>query len=187
MSDLKFVAKGNVIFINGHVTPPVYSFVSSLPGYKKYTDYGVMFAATRVHIGKFFEAFPDAQVEDRDGTLGAFFKKATPIIEHERLTKPKVKPFAHQAKALNVGLSRDKYAFFYQMGTGKSAIILNLAAELFARGDIDRAIIITTKRVVPQIVRNNIRSISRPACSARLRRFRRPRQISCLNIRSIIC
>lgn len=152
MSDLKFVAKGNAIFINGHVTPPVYSFISSLPGYKKYTDYGVMFAATRVHLELFYKTFTDAQIEDRDGTLDAFFNKLSPIVEHERLTRPKIKPFEHQERALNAGLSRDKYAFFYEMGTGKSAIILNLAAELFARGEISRAIILTTKRVVPQIV-----------------------------------
>lgn len=152
MSDLKFVAKGNALFINGHITPPIYSFLSSLPGHKKYTDHGAMFAATRTHMELFLKMFGPVEIRDVDGTLEDLCKPIPPIVEHERQTTPKVTPFAHQAKALNVGLSRDKYAFFYEMGTGKSAIILNLAAELFARGDIDRAIIITTKRVVPQIV-----------------------------------
>ena len=152
MSDLKFVAKGKALFINGHITPPIYSFLSSLPGHKKYTDHGAMFAATRTHMELFQKMFGDVDIRDVDGTLDALFKPIPPIVEHERQTTPKVTPFAHQAKALNVGLSRDKYAFFYQMGSGKSAIMLNLCAELYARGDIERAIILTTKRVVPQIV-----------------------------------
>jgi SNF2 family DNA or RNA helicase len=152
MSNLKFVAKGKAVFINGHITPPIYSFLASLPGHKKYTDYGAMFAATRTHLERFRETFGDVEIRDTDGTLAELFKPIPPIVEHERRTTPTVTPFAHQEKALNVGLSRDKYAFFYEMGLGKTAIMLNLCAELYARGEIDRAIIITTKRVVPQIV-----------------------------------
>jgi superfamily II DNA or RNA helicase len=152
MPDLTYVAKGKAIFINGHITPPVYSFLSTLPGHKKFTDYGAMFAATRSHLEMFRKVFGDVEIQDKDGTLADIIRPIPPIITHERITKPKVTPFAHQARALNIGLSRDKFAFFYEMGTGKSAIMLNLCAELFMRREIDRAIIITTKRVVPQIV-----------------------------------
>ena len=152
MSDLTYVAKGKAIFINGHITPPIYSFLSTLPGHKKYTDHGAMFAATRTHLEMFRKVFGDVEIQDKDGTLENITKPIPPIVTHDRITKPKIAPFSHQARALDIGLSRDKYAFFYEMGLGKTAIILNLCAELYVRKEIDRAIIISTKRVVPQIV-----------------------------------
>ena len=91
-------------------------------------------------------------ITDQDGTIDALYKPLPPIVQHRRNATSKIPLFEHQKHALDIGLSREQFAFFYSMGTGKSAIMLNLAAELYARGDIDRAIIITTKRVVPQLV-----------------------------------
>lgn len=152
MNDLVITARRKIVTVNGHLPPTFYSFIGRLPGYKKYTSTGAVFAANRTHMDLFKEAFPDLKIVDQDGTLEALYKPVPPIVEHERKTSSKIPLFNHQRHALNVGLSREQYAFFYSMGTGKTAIMLNLAAELFARGDIERAIIITTKRVVPQLV-----------------------------------
>lgn len=152
MNDLVITARRKIVTVNGHLPPTFYSFIGRLPGYKKYTSTGAVFAANRTHMDLFRETFPDLEIVDQDGTLEALYKPVPPIVEHERKTSSKIPLFNHQRHALNVGLSREQYAFFYSMGTGKTAIMLNLAAELFARGDIERAIIITTKRVVPQLV-----------------------------------
>lgn len=152
MTDLKIFARRKIVTIAGHLPPAFYSFIGKLPGYKKYTATGATFGATRTHINLFREMFPSEVIEDHDGTIAALYKPIPEIVEHPRLTRSQMPLFAHQSHALNVGLSRDIYAFFYSMGTGKSAIMLNLAAELFARKEIDRAIIVTTKRVVPQLV-----------------------------------
>lgn len=152
MNDLVITARRKIVTVNGHLPPTFYSFIGRLPGYKKYTSTGAVFAANRTHMDLFRETFPDLKIVDQDGTLEALYKPVPPIVEHERKTSSKIPLFNHQRHALNVGLSREQYAFFYSMGTGKTAIMLNLAAELFARGDIERAIIITTKRVVPQLV-----------------------------------
>lgn len=152
MVELKITARRKMVTLTGHLPPAFYSFISRLPGYKKYTTTGAIFAATRTHIDLFRETFPDETIEDQDDTLSALYKPIPEIVTHKRLTQEKIPLFSHQAHALNVGLSRDIYAFFYSMGTGKSAIMLHLAAELFAREEIDRVIIITSKRVVPQLV-----------------------------------
>ena len=152
MNDLIITARRKVVTVTGHLPPPFYSFISRLPGYKKYTSTGCVFAATRPHVDLFRETFPELEISDQDNTLANLYKPIPAIVAHDRLTQSKVPLFAHQRQALDIGLSRDYYAFFYSMGTGKSAIMLHLAAELFARDQIDRVIIITSKRVVPQLV-----------------------------------
>lgn len=152
MGELTFTARRKMVTITGHLPPAIYTFISTLPGYKKYTVTGAIFAANRTHIDMFREKFPDTPIADQDGSISVLYKPIPPIVEHPRKTTSKIPLFQHQKHALNVGLSRDQYAFFFSMGTGKTAIMLHLAAELFARGEIDRAIIVTTKRVVPQLV-----------------------------------
>ena len=124
MDDLKLVARRKVVTVTGHLPPSFYSFIGRLPGYKKYTATGAVFAANRTHIDLLRETFPDLQVEDQDNSISVLYKPLPPIVEHERRTESKVPLFEHQKQALNVGLSRDQYAFFYSMGTGKTAIIL---------------------------------------------------------------
>lgn len=152
MDELKITARRKIVTLTGHLPPAFYSFIAKLPGYKKYTATGAVFAANRTHIDLFREMFPDTEIVDQDGSIAALYKPIPPIVEHERRTESQMPLFAHQKHALNVGLSRDIYGFFYSMGTGKTAIMLHIAAELFARNEIDRAIIVTTKRVVPQLV-----------------------------------
>jgi hypothetical protein len=148
----KVSAYRKAVTITGHLTRDFYTFLGSLPGYKKFTATGAVFAATRPHIDAFRAAFPSIDIDDRDGTIANIYKPIPEIIDHGRKTTAPVPLFAHQKHAINIGLSREYYGFFYSMGTGKSAVMLNLAAELGARQIIDRAIIISTKRVVPQLV-----------------------------------
>jgi hypothetical protein len=154
---LSIIAKRKAVTITGHLTRELYTFLGSLPGYKKYTATGAVFAATRPHIDAFMQSFPSIDIIDEDGTIEALYKPIPAIVEHERVTTAPVELFAHQKHAVNVGLSREYYAFWHEMGTGKSAVQLNLVAELGARQLIDRAIIFAPKRVVPQILDEQIK------------------------------
>ena len=115
-----------------------------------------MFAATRVHVRAFRDAFPDATIDDRDGTLANVERVIPEVVDIERRTVSRMPLFEHQRRAINTAFARDYYAFFHDMGLGKSASIINIAAELFAHGKITRAIVITTKRVVPQFLNEQI-------------------------------
>ena len=51
--------------------------------------------------------------------------------------KFKTKPYAHQITALEKSWQREYYAYFMEMGTGKSKVLIDNAAMLYDQGKID--------------------------------------------------
>ena len=54
----------------------------------------------------------------------------------------KTKPFKHQLQALEKSWSKQAWAWFMEMGTGKTKVCIDNIAMLYDRGKIDRAIVI---------------------------------------------
>ncbi len=48
----------------------------------------------------------------------------------------KTKPYQHQLKALELGADKKEYAYFMEMGTGKTKVALDTAAMLYDEGKI---------------------------------------------------
>ena len=61
--------------------------------------------------------------------------------------KFKTKPYAHQLKALEMSWNREVFAYFTEMGTGKSKVLLDNIAMLYDKGKIDGVLIIAPKGV----------------------------------------
>jgi len=61
--------------------------------------------------------------------------------------KFKTKPYAHQLKALEMSWKREVFAYFMEMGTGKSKVLLDNIAMLYDKGKIDGVLIIAPKGV----------------------------------------
>ena len=61
--------------------------------------------------------------------------------------KFKTKPYDHQITALEKSWSKEVYAYFMEMGTGKTKVALDNIAMLYDRGKIDSALIIAPKGV----------------------------------------
>ena len=61
--------------------------------------------------------------------------------------KFKTKPYANQLKALEMSWSKEVFAYFMEMGTGKSKVLLDNIAMLYDRGKINGALIIAPKGV----------------------------------------
>ena len=59
----------------------------------------------------------------------------------------KTEPFAHQAEVLKKSWDKINWAYFLEMGTGKSKIAIDNAAILFERGEIDTFIVVAPKGV----------------------------------------
>ena len=59
----------------------------------------------------------------------------------------KTKPYAHQADVLEVSWDKVNWAYFLEMGTGKSKICIDNAAILYECGEIDTFIVIAPKGV----------------------------------------
>ena len=61
--------------------------------------------------------------------------------------KFKTKPYAHQKSALEKSWHKDEFAYFMEMGTGKSKVLVDNIAMLYNKGAIDAALIIAPKGV----------------------------------------
>ena len=62
--------------------------------------------------------------------------------------KFKMKPYAHQLTALEKSWNRDTFAYFMEMGTGKTKVLIDNLAMLYDKGKVDGALIVAPKGVV---------------------------------------
>ena len=62
--------------------------------------------------------------------------------------KFKMKPYAHQLTALEKSWNRETYAYFMEMGTGKTKVLIDNLAMLYDKGKVNGALIIAPKGVV---------------------------------------
>ena len=59
-----------------------------------------------------------------------------------------MKPYAHQVTALEKSWNKETFAYFMEMGTGKSKVLIDNIAMLYDKGKIDGALIIAPKGVI---------------------------------------
>jgi SNF2 family DNA or RNA helicase len=62
--------------------------------------------------------------------------------------KFKTKPYAHQLTALEKSWNRETYAYFMEMGTGKTKVLIDNLAMLYDKGKVNGALIIAPKGVI---------------------------------------
>ena len=82
--------------------------------------------------------------------------------------KFKTKPYGHQLTALEKSWNRETYAYFMEMGTGKTKVLIDNVAMLYDKGKINGALIICPKGVMgtwrhqelPAHLPNHIESMS---------------------------
>ena len=62
--------------------------------------------------------------------------------------KFKTEPYKHQITALEKSWNRETYAYFMEMGTGKTKVLIDNAAMLYDKGKIDGLLIVAPKGVI---------------------------------------
>jgi SNF2 family DNA or RNA helicase len=62
--------------------------------------------------------------------------------------KFKTKPYQHQLTALEKSWNRETYAYFMEMGTGKTKVLIDNVAMLYDKGKIDGLLVIAPKGVI---------------------------------------
>jgi SNF2 family DNA or RNA helicase len=62
--------------------------------------------------------------------------------------KFKTKPYAHQMTALKKSWNKESYAYFMEMGTGKTKVLIDNLAMLYDKGKVNGALIIAPKGVI---------------------------------------
>ena len=60
----------------------------------------------------------------------------------------RLKPYAHQLTALEKSWNKENFAYFMEMGTGKTKVLIDNMSMLYDKGKIDGALIIAPKGVV---------------------------------------
>jgi SNF2 family DNA or RNA helicase len=70
--------------------------------------------------------------------------------------KFKTKPFEHQLKALEMSWDKKVFAYFMEMGTGKSKVLIDNISMLYDKGKINGALIIAPKGVYKNWVTSEI-------------------------------
>ena len=61
--------------------------------------------------------------------------------------KFKTKPYAHQLKALNKSHNKELFAYFKEMGTGKSKVLIDNVSMLYDKGKINGFLLVAPKGV----------------------------------------
>lgn len=81
-------------------------------------------------------------------------KKAPPPppapLANELFWRPRLTPFDHQATAFALGAPKEAFAYLMDMGTGKTKVGIDDAAYHYARGEIDRVLVIAPNGVHEQ-------------------------------------
>ena len=62
--------------------------------------------------------------------------------------KFKTRPYEHQLKALEMSWNKETFAYFMEMGTGKTKVLIDNMAMLYDKGKINGALIIAPKGVI---------------------------------------
>ena len=70
--------------------------------------------------------------------------------------KFKTQPYAHQMTALEKSWNKESYAYFMEMGTGKTKVLIDNMSMLYDKGKIDGALIIAPKGVVGTWYKNEL-------------------------------
>ena len=70
--------------------------------------------------------------------------------------KFKTKPYVHQVRALQLSWEKSYFAYFMEMGTGKSKVLLDNIAMLYDQGKINGALIVAPKGVIGTLYKQEI-------------------------------
>ena len=70
--------------------------------------------------------------------------------------KFRTKPYKHQLTALEKSWNKETYAYFMEMGTGKTKVLIDNMSMLYDRGKIDGALIVAPKGVIKTIQKSEV-------------------------------
>ena len=70
-----------------------------------------------------------------------------PIESDVMRYKFKYQPYEHQLEALKMSWNKKEFAYFMDMGTGKSKVLIDNMCVLYDRGEITGALIVAPKGV----------------------------------------
>ena len=73
--------------------------------------------------------------------------------------KFKTKPYKHQMTALEKSWNKENFAYFMEMGTGKTKVLIDNMSMLYDKGKIDGALIVAQKVLLKLGMNKNFQHI----------------------------
>jgi len=136
-----------------------------LPGYKKFVNDSLLFETS----GKNIEYLLEKSNIEWSGEAAEIANKHRARLENESKMKEqkgaevssshfkfKTEPFSHQLKAFELSKDAEYYGYLMEMGTGKTKVIIDNAAYLYEKGEIDGLMIVAPNGVHAQWVNEQI-------------------------------
>jgi hypothetical protein len=132
-----------------------FSKLNAMPGRKKWTGEGreLIFQPSGANIEFLLEHCPEATWEGEAAKLRDNYLDLKMREENTRQEKKeqlvdnsgyvfRTVPFAHQCQAFLLNKDKEVFALLHEQGTGKTKVIIDTAAYLFEKGEIDTLIVV---------------------------------------------
>ncbi len=149
---------GKYCIIKSKLEGDTFEKLSSLPGFKRWIGRDLLFDPTGANIERIHKFFPNAEWDE--SAIPALNKYIDNLkaLEETRKFKEKplpinddfkfgTKPFEHQRKAFYMSRDKKEFALLMEQGTGKTKVIIDNAAYLYSKGEINSLIVIAPNGV----------------------------------------
>jgi len=160
------IQRGVTTLIFDRATPAVIDLSGRLPGKRRWKDGKLFVDATGANIQAILETFPTASelgLPAIDDYLGARqagqavrLQKASELPPEASAFPFKTQPFHHQRKAFAISRNSEFFAYFMEMGTGKSKLAVDVTGSLAIQGHVDTMFILAPNGVHRQWVEQAI-------------------------------
>ena len=149
---------GKYLVIKSKLVGDTFEKLSTLPGFKKWVGRDLLFDPTGANIDRIRKYFPEAEWdESASPALDQYIsnlKEMEANIQMKKAELPsnddydfKTKPFDHQRKAFYMSRDKKAFALLMEQGTGKTKVIIDNAAYLYAKGEITSIVVIAPNGV----------------------------------------
>lgn len=157
-------ARGKYCYANVKLTSEATRHLSTLPGFSKWVGRKMMFAPTGANIKHIQKHWPDAEWDDESKLiLEEYIKSLRAADDKIKFSVPEnddfmfeTKPFDHQRKAFYMSRDKKNFALLMEQGTGKTKVIIDNAAYLYANNKITALVIIAPNGVHRNWLNNEV-------------------------------
>jgi hypothetical protein len=156
--------KGRYCYANVKLTSDSTEHLSNFPGFSKWIGRKMMFAPTGANIKHIQKYWPNAEWDDKSKIiLNDYIMSLRAAEDRQKFSVPEdddymfeTKPFEHQRRAFYMSRDKENFALLMEQGTGKTKIIIDNAAYLYANNKITTLIVIAQNGVHRNWLRNEI-------------------------------
>ena len=148
--------------LTGKISPRVFEACSTCPGRHQWREREFFFETTAANLEHLARELPDINWSDEakaklDSVLKLRELEANkPIVVGEDGWQFKSAPYDHQKEAFYLSRDRESFAYFMEMGTGKTHVGINVMAWLHENRGVDTILILAPNGVHRQWIKEQI-------------------------------